>query len=234
MLVATRIPDAFANITFEEGDAMRRTTLAHFPSPLSFCWCCRPAARTSRPPRPKRPSSAPRSPTASSTGTGTRYVGLMVAQDADGNPLWRCTGTLLSSTLFLTAGHCTEAPAAMSRSGSTLTWRHGIPDNGIHGFTGDVWRDAVHPPAIRPERLLPLRPRRRRSRRAVRDGWREYGALPELDQLDGLKTKRGKQNTMFTAVGYGLQRSTQCSSRTSCVRMVAYPTPDPDQHWLHG
>jgi V8-like Glu-specific endopeptidase len=40
------------------------------------------------------------------------YVGLMVAQDAKGNPLWRCSGTLLNSTLFLTAGHCTEAPAA--------------------------------------------------------------------------------------------------------------------------
>jgi hypothetical protein len=30
------------------------------------------------------------------------YVGLMVAQDAKGNPLWRCSGTLLSPTLFLT------------------------------------------------------------------------------------------------------------------------------------
>ena len=45
-------------------------------------------------------------------GNAHPYVGLMVAQDADGNPLWRCTGTLLSSTVFLTAGHCTEGPAA--------------------------------------------------------------------------------------------------------------------------
>ena len=29
-------------------------------------------------------------------GDGHPYVGLMVAQDADGNPLWRCSGTLLS------------------------------------------------------------------------------------------------------------------------------------------
>ncbi|MEA2000812.1 MAG: hypothetical protein U9N84_02845 [Actinomycetota bacterium] len=35
---------------------------------------------------------------------GHPYVGLMVADDADGNPLWRCSGTLMSSTLFLTAG----------------------------------------------------------------------------------------------------------------------------------
>jgi hypothetical protein len=45
---------------------------------------------------------------------GNRHpnVGLMVAQGANGIPLWRCSGSLLSSTLFLTAGHCTEARAA--------------------------------------------------------------------------------------------------------------------------
>lgn len=40
------------------------------------------------------------------------YVGLMVALDADGVPLWRCSGSLISANAFLTAGHCTEAPAA--------------------------------------------------------------------------------------------------------------------------
>jgi Trypsin len=38
------------------------------------------------------------------------WVGLMVAVDADGDPLWRCTGSLLSETLFLTAGHCVSEP----------------------------------------------------------------------------------------------------------------------------
>jgi len=38
------------------------------------------------------------------------WVGLMAAFDDDGNPLWRCTGSLLSDDLFLTAGHCVSEP----------------------------------------------------------------------------------------------------------------------------
>jgi hypothetical protein len=37
-------------------------------------------------------------------GNAHPYVGLMVALDKDGVPLWRCSGSLLSPTVFLTAG----------------------------------------------------------------------------------------------------------------------------------
>lgn len=34
------------------------------------------------------------------------YVGLVVFYDAEGNPSHRCSGSLLTDTVFLTAGHC--------------------------------------------------------------------------------------------------------------------------------
>jgi V8-like Glu-specific endopeptidase len=36
------------------------------------------------------------------------YVGLVAFYDADGNFLWRCTGSLLNDRTVLTAGHCTD------------------------------------------------------------------------------------------------------------------------------
>src|SRR5918997_462073 len=70
-------------------------------------------------------------------GNGHPYVGLMVAQDKKGNPLWRFSGTLLSAKLFLTAGHCTEAPAAHVEIWFDADVESGIPANG-YPFNGDV------------------------------------------------------------------------------------------------
>jgi len=51
----------------------------------------------------------------------------------------------------------------------------------------------------------------------------EYGELPQLNQLDALKTKRGKQEITFTAVGYGLQKINPVFEERRLDRMVATP-----------
>jgi secreted trypsin-like serine protease len=45
------------------------------------------------------------------TANAYPWVGLMVAVDEDGDPLWRCTGSLIEPNLFLTAGHCVSDPS---------------------------------------------------------------------------------------------------------------------------
>jgi len=61
----------------------------------------------------------------------------MVAQLADGTPLWRCSGTLLSPTVFLTAGHCTEAPAERIEIWFDADVQSGVPANG-YPFVGQA------------------------------------------------------------------------------------------------
>ena len=155
-------------------------------------------------------------------GEGHPFVGLMVAQDAEGNPLWRCSGTLLSDTVFLTAGHCTEAPAAHVEIWFDADVQSGIPGNG-YPFDGDVGGTPHTHPDYDPNAFF------------VRDVGvvvldesfpspnGEYGALPTLNQLDSLKTKRGLQNVSFTAVGYGLQLINPVFVEQERVRMVAHP-----------
>jgi Trypsin len=153
-------------------------------------------------------------------GEGHPYVGLMVAQDDEGNPLWRCSGTLLSPTLFLTAGHCTEAPAAHVEIWFDSDVESGIPENG-YPFTGDVGGTPHTHPSYDPNAfylfdlgVVVL------DEPFVRS---TYGVLPELNQLDALEKKRGHQDRTFTAVGYGLQRANKNHVEAERVRMFSRP-----------
>jgi Trypsin len=156
-------------------------------------------------------------------GDGHPFVGLMVAQDASGDPLWRCSGTLLSEWLFLTAGHCTEAPAAHVEIWFDADVDAGRPANG-YPDAGDVGGTPYTHPDYDPAAFVLAdvgvvvldEPFRRSA----------YGTLPEQDQLDALKPRRG-QDVTFTAVGYGLQKSfpdaAAWKNSAQRVRMVAYP-----------
>lgn len=154
-------------------------------------------------------------------GDGHPYVGLMLAQKADGTPLWRCSGTLISPTVYLTAGHCTEAPAEHVEIWFDADVQSGIPANG-YPKKGDVGGTPYTHPDYDPNAFY------------VRDvgvvvldepvEMAQYGVLPTQDQLDALKVRR---STTFTSVGYGLQQSFPSAAgwktQAERIRMVAYP-----------
>lgn len=158
-------------------------------------------------------------------GNGHPFVGLLVF-DVDGTPAWRCSGTLLSPTILLTAGHCTDgatggrvwfesdiqanaAELGYPRGGKTSVEFCGIATHPRFGEGSFVRHDVG---------VVTL------CHIANAD---KFGELPAVNQLDALKTKRGTQNVTFTAVGYGMQKSfpDAASFHDSAlkVRMVATP-----------
>lgn len=168
-------------------------------------------------------------------GSGHPYVGLMVAQDVNGAPMWRCSGTLMSARVFLTAGHCTESPAAHIEiwfAAGPIPLAAGYPTtsdplNPCDGITigypcvGDVGGNPLVHPDYDPNAFF-LRDLGAVYLDASMAG--PYGALPGLNSLDSLTV--GRQTT-FTAVGYGLQKSFPAAAgwKNSAlrVRMVAHP-----------
>lgn len=131
-------------------------------------------------------------------GDAHSYVGLAVFYDAEGTPLHRCSGTLLGPELFLTAGHCTAGTAsAQVWFEPEVTSALGYPFSG--GVTGTP---VTHPdfvwslPNTSDLGLIYLDKRVKRS---------TYGVVADLGTLDAMATERGRQETWFTVVGYGLQ-----------------------------
>jgi hypothetical protein len=140
---------------------------------------------------------------------------VLLLMEVGGQPAFRCSGTLLSPTVLLTAGHCTNnfpgAPYTGMRVFTESDVQAGIGTTNNYPFSGpnsieatfwsahplyetgpfflhDVGVVLLQPPGF----ILPAS---------------QYGRLPVANQLDTLKTSRGRQDVTFTAVGYGLQES---------------------------
>ncbi|MDR5695461.1 MAG: trypsin-like serine protease [Armatimonadota bacterium] len=149
------------------------------------------------------------------------YVGLVVFYDSSRVPLWRCTGALVSPTIFLTAGHCTgfdpELGVTPARAQIWFDpgpiqlaedWQPGTPCIGnIKGYpcTGGYWGEPQAHPGWNGYLTIPnthdIGVVILRQKLEIR----QYGTLAPKGYLDNLATRRGLQNTKFNVVGYGLQ-----------------------------
>jgi secreted trypsin-like serine protease len=153
------------------------------------------------------------------------YVVLLL-MDVGGAPAFRCSATLISPTVVLTAGHCTDNYPGDPYTGMRIftesdvqngnnTYPFGGGPNSVEAadwYTHPLYETApffVHDVGV----VILEEP-------IYLD---EYGTLPEVDQLDVLKTQRGLQDTSFTSVGYGLQQINPVFVQSEKIRMVAHP-----------
>jgi hypothetical protein len=153
------------------------------------------------------------------------YVGLVVFYDVNGDFIWRCSGSLISPTKLLTAGHCTDTAegAASARvyfqqdAGAHYDPALGVdpisgyPEECAPGTLGVVCATSsqIHNYGFANFAGFP---NTRDVGVVILDqpiAMPEYGQLPAAGALNGLDKARGQKDTTFTVSGYGLTRRTQ-------------------------
>jgi V8-like Glu-specific endopeptidase len=159
-------------------------------------------------------------------GDGHPHVVLLI-MDVDGAPMWRCSATLLSPTVVLTAGHCVSNYPGPPATGFRIFTESDV-ENGDNTYPFAGGPNSVEAEDWYAHPLYETAPFWYHDVGVVileEPGFvlDTYGELPQLDQLDQLKTRRGRQDTTFTAVGYGLQRINPVFIESEKIRMYAEP-----------
>lgn len=148
---------------------------------------------------------------------------VLILMEVDGEPMYRCSGTLISPTHVLTAGHCTGEPGEFSgmRVFTEADVEHGnnnYPYAGPNAIEAKSW--SSHP--LFTEALFYLHDVGviKLAKKITLPAGASYGTIPTLNQLDALKPS---SSTLFTAVGYGLQFINPAKVESEKVRMFATP-----------
>ena len=165
------------------------------------------------------------------------YVGLVAFYDADGNFMWRCSGSLLTDRVFLTAGHCTDQDAEESPVLARI-WFHQNAGGAFDPATG-----AEDPNTGYPNRCLEGDPLCVESTMLFDFGFDnfagfpnihdvgliilpedqavslpEYGQLAEAGFLESIADLRG---ATFTVAGYGVSRINPAQTLSFRERLMA-------------
>jgi secreted trypsin-like serine protease len=131
-------------------------------------------------------------------------VGLIAFYDETGEYLHRCSGTLISPTVVLTAGHCTSGTSYAyvffdpDLSDSLLDFSNVLKDGYLGTpYTYPGYDDFATFPNTGDVGVVVLS-------KPVRNA--TYATLPEAGVLDSYASKKGQQSITVTVVGYGVQQ----------------------------
>ncbi len=174
---------------------------------------------TTAPPSPNRPSFV----TFGTLDGNSHPAVVLLVMDVAGRPAFRCSATLIAPKVVLTAGHCAGQPGEFSgmRIFTEADVQNGNNTYPIAGGPNSIEAAEWHAHPLFTESafflhdvgvVLLSQPFQLPAA--------QYGTLPTTGQLDAL---RPRSSTVFTAVGYGLQRINPVFVVAERIRMFAEP-----------
>jgi hypothetical protein len=159
------------------------------------------------------------------------YVGLIAFYDANDVFTHRCSGSLITANVVLTAGHCTDASTGATHArlwfqqdaGADFNPTTGAPAKSGYPVTSDVTSSHLYNygylagfPNTKDAGLIVLdKPITATNQASLVTS---FGALASPGSLDRFANRRGQQETTFTASGYGLTRNSPVGSKVISFR----------------